>query len=1517
MQLRPIHYYDPNTEPPLARVVATKYSILTSDEIEKMSACELSNTTINKRGIVHRGGINDSRLGTTTRSMLCSTCANEMKYCPGHFGHIRLYQPVFNVEFVRIIYKILNCICVNCSGILCPSILDDISTLSGTMNRVNVLYRASLKCKVCPHNITLGDGSTIACNANQPVFLKEDGTVVVQYDDTTKDLELQPLDVYMMLDNMRLDDVSALLLDAPPSCMMWYNFAIPPVSIRPSLSDNYRKRISGEDSLSIQLRNVVKFNKKLYDIASPESYITMESKLTNVPSKYHKINSTYRDLANYIRAYQHHKYEVTKYTCNGIYTRKADSIRQRIAGRSSKKSRLRGTVLGKRMNYSARTVITPESNMSPDEIAVPIRMCKVLSFPEVVQQYNIRKLTRMVRNGPDMYPGANSILRSNGHEVVITPDNQMSLKLSVGDTVRRHIVRGDWAIVNRQPTLHKFSMMAHRILPRHGNTMGLHISCTAPYNADFDGDEMNLLVMQSDMSSAEASEILSVQQNMCSNSRMMIAFHQHAVLSAYRVTTPGITVPLHVACSIWNILSDVIEPSSLFLKYRDTYDIPGSIVFGHCLPDGLYIRHENITLCDGVRVCHNITKHILNQVILYSIMRQYGAEYTNKYLHAMQIALEYVGSIIGTTIMISDCIAHVSTHVTKDVTKCIDHATTLDRQLHASGYNEAIETDIVKICDAVRDTINDGMRLSRYNNLEYMIESGAKGNPTNIAQICGIIGQQYEYSGSRLREHTSHIAHSIDPLRAHGFIRSSFTSGMGSHEFFNHMISSRVGVVDTSVKTGQTGYCQRKLCTVMGDVVSLTGGIVCLTACHQIIQFQYGFDNFDPYHVVQNQIQFIRMNECDIIKKYRTGVTTEHVSRMSAEVRIQWDTDMDRYNTDHRLECILHNRSIVTKGINEGFMDEYYISPIDFGTLEAILASNRSMKFDCTPYDILRYGDTIISRILGIVHVVSTPALRCTLAYYLCPYRLLDQYVSKRGYYSYMERIYAGFLSNVVPTNVSVGIIAAQGCSHPLTQMTLNRFHSSASGSNLVSGIERILGLINVTSNTKNQSIQIMGYSNIRKASEDGELIKQVLFSDIYTYLSICSIDTARCEVLMAVDPYWETRDFTKFNVCSFYVDRSKCIHHALTLPQISYAIFELLHSIDDSIVLSRVFYSSHRDLEWYIIIVLSDMDSIWKRYHVAMLDDSTARYLTFDSIFNSVMSNCILKGCRSIIDYEIAVHHATKVEGGDVCNVKQYKLYTIGTNMADVMHILPDMANNIMSHDIMDVYNTLGIDAAYNAIVQQLRDIMQQTNAPTMTRHYTLISCMMCHTGSLVAMNSKGISQIGTSVVSMAAFEKTMDVFVSSAIRGAYDKHTTVADSIVWNSKSSLGTDALACIPINTSPERQLPNYITTCPPLIYCPQYRNGYTIPIPCKRDHTNRRQVTSRKRRKLTRSTRLKPVKKVRHTTLIQKPEERHDVMFIHSEKKMFVPYHVVRVDPVFYFHSDGGKFQPTHIIHFPV
>jgi len=516
-------------EPETKKITGVQFSILSPEEIRRRSAVEITKYETYDKEVPVVKGLFDTRMGSTEMGKICGTCHQKNIDCPGHFGHLNLARPVYHYHFINQIPKILKCVCFNCSKLLIDESNNSIKNILSKppKARFNLIYEQCQKIKRCgEHNI---DG----CGYKQPDRYKVSNIEGIQAKWTKLDVsEANSSDIKTQL--LKIEQVKSILekitdedcnhiglsnVWCRPEWLICSVLPIPPPSVRPSVKqDNTQLML---DDLTHKLCDIIKANKIIKDKLENDTNADVDN--WSQVLQYHVATLIDNELPGGINQSQHRSGRPLK------------SIRQRLKG---KEGRIRNNLMGKRVDYSARSVITPDPNIDIDELGVPIKIATNLTYPEKVNNINIQKLNRLLEKGYDIHPGIKSIIKKNNIMVTLNENNIKSLVLEVGDTVNRNLMNGDYVLFNRQPSLHKMSMMAHRVKVMKGNTFRLNISVTPPYNADFDGDEMNMHVPQSIAAVCELKNIVSVKLQIISprENKPIITIVQDTLLGMNKLT---------------------------------------------------------------------------------------------------------------------------------------------------------------------------------------------------------------------------------------------------------------------------------------------------------------------------------------------------------------------------------------------------------------------------------------------------------------------------------------------------------------------------------------------------------------------------------------------------------------------------------------------------------------------------------------------------------------------------------------------------------------------------------------------------------------------------------------------------------------------------------------------------------------------------------------------------------------------------------------------------------------------
>lgn len=585
------------------------------------------------------------------------------------------------------------------------------------------------------------------------------------------------------------------------------------------------------------------------------------------------------------------------------------SIRARLKG---KEGRLRGNLMGKRVDFSARTVITGDPNLQLDEVGVPRSIARNLTFPEIVTPYNIDRMQQLVHNGPTEHPGAKYVIRQDGSRIDLRHHKRTGeIPLQYGYKVERHIVDGDVVIFNRQPSLHKMSMMGHRIRVMPYSTFRLNLSVTSPYNADFDGDEMNLHVPQSIETRAELMEICMVPKQIISPQKNgpVMGIVQDTLCAVRKFTKRDNFMAKDLVMNIlmWVPDWDGYMPPPAILKPKPLWT--GKQLLSMVIPKGINVRtfhsvhpdlettyispgDTRVIIENGDLICGIICKNTVGPKpggLIHTIFNELGPDETKKFFGGCQTVVNYWLLQNGFSIGIGDTIADASTMQT--ITDIINTAKARVQQVIVTAQQdkldaqpgmtirETFESQVNQALNKARDDAGKRAQasLSEDNNVKQMVISGSKGSFINISQMSACVGQQ-NVEGKRIPfgfkfRTLPHFTKDDHSPESRGFVENSYLRGLTPQEFYFHAMGGREGLIDTAVKTAETGYIQRRLVKALEDVMVKYDGTV-RNSLGDVIQFAYGEDGMDACFVEKQKFPIISASHTDFEKKYKVDLVT-------------------------------------------------------------------------------------------------------------------------------------------------------------------------------------------------------------------------------------------------------------------------------------------------------------------------------------------------------------------------------------------------------------------------------------------------------------------------------------------------------------------------------------------------------------------------------------------------------------------------------------------------------------------
>ena len=837
---------------PIYRIGEVQFYIPSFIDIISNSVCHVTATKSNEPG----DGVYSLKMGTIENGVNCKTCFQDVHNCPGHSGHIMLSKPIINVTFKEHILTLLKCFCYNCCVFLLYEKINDIKKIpvNDRLNEIGTMLKNIHKCITCSENLK-------KYFFNDTFIVDESGNRV-DSNNILKIFNNIPKDIFNLL---------GLKEASHPRNTIFRSIVVPPPCVRPYV---FAGTSVCDDELTLQISEIIKNNKTLncIDISQDKRDKCEE----NVAFRANTMigNGSTKVL-----------------TMAGGTVR---SLRQRIIG---KDGQIRNSILGKRCEMSARSVVSPDPTLKLDEIGVPRYVADVLTFPEIVAPFNIKKLQKLYKKGDINYIYRNGILRnvnyartkftvdpqigdlivrrfSNGQirHILVTNDKVVfrkgdrlyrgnkeikleikknDIELEIGDVAHRKLQNGDVVLFNRQPTLHKTSMMAAKaVIFEHNKSFRMNLALTKTTNMDFDGDEITVHAPQSYESKCELEELCMTTKHIISgkNGEPSIVVVQDSLIGIYKISLDCSVMDRGVFFDIINLTYDSTFSEKINYYYEKITNVRQRFAAKHLLffilPKNYSYtnQREQVVIEDGFLKSGLLTKNIINGTsgIIKDISFNYGVKEAEIFINNLQqVTIAYLTEV-GFTVNLNDC-AQYDDYYDKSQKIYSQSISDLDSKAELINHAAVKESFIV---NSLQQLTNKIMKqaidcLNHDNNFLICEKSGAKGSIFNIAQITASLGQQM-INGKRM-ESLIHTAR--DKYEEHGYVLSSFYKGLTLNEFIAHNISARESVCDSTSLTPVSGYNQRCASKILDDYIVKQDYIV--SNGKRTLQYIFGSDGYD------------------------------------------------------------------------------------------------------------------------------------------------------------------------------------------------------------------------------------------------------------------------------------------------------------------------------------------------------------------------------------------------------------------------------------------------------------------------------------------------------------------------------------------------------------------------------------------------------------------------------------------------------------------------------------------------
>jgi len=1437
-----------------SKVIGIQFSILSPDEIRKGSVAEITSrdTYINNKPVI--GGLFDPRMGVLEPGLICPTDGLDYMQTPGYAGHIELARPVFYIQYLSTILKCLRCVCFKCSKLLISKEKYKQALKIQGDARWKYVFSLASKIKRCGEDIEDG------CGCLQPNKIRKEGlaTIFAEWKSEGSGEDAEPIIIKVtpemtlkILKRVSDEDVSFMGFSpvySRPDWMICQVMSVPPPAVRPSVKHDAQQR--SEDDLSHILVNIIKTNK------------TLQEKLQN--------NAPANVIDDWTTVLQYYIATQVDNKIPGVASvaqrsgRPLKSIKDRLNGKGG---RMRGNLMAKRVDFSARSVITADPNISIRELGIPMKIAKNITKPVIVNKMNKGFLTKLVQNGPEKWPGAKTLEKRNGESITLRYYlDRQSIVLEEGDIVHRHMMDGDAILFNRQPTLHRMSMMCHiaRIMKR-GDTFRMNVADTKPYNADFDGDEMNLHMPQDPESEAELKNLAAVPYQIVSpaNNSSIIGIYQDSMLGCYQFTRPDISFNPRDAMNILMMFNGVNEDELLKNAESDkgitNFDILTQIMPPLSMKyktkafkedkDDAKTSNAVLEIRNGKYIRGQMDKGVLGagtKGLLHRSCNDFGNMASAKFIDDLQnVVTEYMKSSafsVGISDLISD--EHTNQEIIKVITQKKNDVKNLIDQTQIGIFEnntgktneEEFETQVNNILNqATSEAGKIGLKsLSKNNRFVTMVNAGSKGSDLNISFMISCLGQQ-NVDGKRIPygfEHRTlpHFTKYDDSPSARGFVESSYINGLSPQELFFHAMGGRVGLIDTAVKTSTTGYIQRRLIKGLEDLM-VAYDMTIRTNKNKIVQFAYGDDNIDTVKVENQPINLVSMSIQDIYAHYLVPEESGKVKTLS---NIFLKNTMTRYKkqyeemmkkTNSYIEMMIKMRDEIIKNVFKNKGDSVVNVPVAFsyiiGNIQGQTNLTISSLVDITPLEAFQMIEMCFDNLNKNHYAPPTTLFKTLFFFYLSPKELLIvKRFNKAALTLLLDTITLDYKRAIVTPGEMVGMIAGQSIGEVSTQMTLNTFHFAgvASKSNVTRGVPRIEEILSLSSEIKNPSLSIYLKKDDETQKDKARSIMYMLehtqLEEIVKSVEICfDPDDLNTLINDDKDTIEQYRYFEKMvdecNEVSLSNDeneKSKWVIRMIMDPEVM---------LEKNITMDDVNFTLNNCYENQISCVYSDYNADKLVFRIRMneviknsssrggqkktkvnpLDQSDQIYI-LKNFQEHLLQNVVLRGIKGIDKVILRKIKDNMVENNGVYKKQDiWVLDTIGTNLLDVLGLDYIDKNRTFSNDIVEIYNVLGIEAARQAIYNELVDVIEFDGTYINYHNFSVLVDRMTFTHKLISIFRHGINNDNIGPIAKASFEETPEMFLKAARHGELDTLRGISANVMCGQEGFFGTSCFQVV--------------------------------------------------------------------------------------------------------------------------
>lgn len=1420
---------------PYSSIHTVQFYVLGSEENKIDSCIEIKNNSSFQGDRPLPGGVYDPHMGTTDR-WICATCGNVKNghqnaknpiVCTGHSGSIQLRYPVKSPLFKDQLIKWLKILCFKCKRLIVNK------TLKIPKNRLLMEYSrlasptTTSSIKHCPYADCKEPKAKVIYDKLRPAM------VYLEYTDKGGIKHEEPLynhkisEILEGISTETLEKVGATERTHPKNYIL-RTIRIMPNTARPYIRRQVGNRANNSDDITTLTKQIQEMNSKLL----PEIPDNIDQTTQDV---YCSLEMMYYEMIKGAPAGE----SVHMTSSNG---KAPKAIVQRLL---KKDGRIRKHLLGKRCVYILRSVLTCDPSLEVDQMGIPLSIAREMQIQETVREYNREYLEMFFKNKTDIYPGCSHVIKaSDGEKYRI--DKVKSLE--IGDIILRNLIDGDIIMINRQPSLLMGNIMAMRIVVlEHGDSIRINESACGPLNADFDGDAVNGIVVQSIQSRIEA-EYLSWLGNCFISLQKHTPYFgcfQDSLIGSAQITRSVVGMNKWHAMSLFsNILHSGLKiifdkphytgrqliskvlPKINYPRRASTFYNEKFIGLIKYDPDETHVEINRGEIISGILDKKSVGQNSIGS-IFHIINNEYGPRKALDTIHNIhQIIMRYFlwsGFTVGVRdIQLPDfAIAQIA----EKTNKLIESAEDITEQLRkrhliapiGTPLKQYYESEQMNALEAGSDFVQPILGNMNFasNKLMNLVLYGSKGNINNAISIHAASGQM-TIGSKRQSKNFGFGRTSPYFLRgdkhpcANGFIDKSYREGIPSDIFPFSAADTRYGETMKSLSTSVAG-AQGRICTKNVESIKV-GNLYTATKKEALVQPLYAENGIDPRKLVIVKFISIMISDKDLENKFH--------AKLNILDKFYQNKTVEKALTDE-FECIVDDRNLfrdISFGLHKGnpshlVQNEAFMPFNPFEIIENVLynykddISDKSVKLDpiaainkvkelCDNLAYSYYNRIQLeakTKIPDYINAAMTFS-KILIRSYLCVSNLINKKVSNKLLDIIINKIKENYKKALIPYGLAIGLIASLCVSEPQTQYVIDSKHRAGTGAgtktNVIDRIKEIFGA-KPTDKMKNPSMLIYLKSEFSSnKAQAQEIANNIEMMDFQRFIDSFDIFFEKYGKPEHPEYEKESKMITEYERLYSHIKLTNlskwCIRFVVNKENM------LLNGMKLNTIITKLRIQHNQKA--HFIYTPENSDKIIIRCYLktlilknTVIKKKSQRQMAID--FAWILMGSIIRGVKDIIYTEIVEVPRSNINpDGSISNIKIWAISTSGTNLEEILENPYVDKYNIHTDSIHEFQQIFGIEAARSKIITEIQTTM--SSGDIAYEHASIISDEMCSSGIMTAIQKTGLKSREAGNVSLQiSFQAPIQALESAATNGIVDLINGVSAPLIYGQVPQLGT--------------------------------------------------------------------------------------------------------------------------------